>query len=109
MKQNLSEANRLLVLLLTFTLLTCGCAQRQRKPLLQTSITESRANDRKININSASAEELGALPGIGRVIADRIIQHRSQHGSFRRVEHIMLVRGISERKFLNIAPFITVN
>ena len=109
MKQYLSKANRFVVLLLAFGLLTFGCAKRLREPLIQTSQAEITVNARTININSASAEELEALPGIGRVMADRIIQHRSQHGPFRRVEHVMLVRGISERKFLDIAPLITVH
>ena len=85
-----------------------GCAKRSRAPISQTSNDETAVNARRININSASAEELEALPGIGKVMADRIVQHRSQHGPFRRVEHVMMVRGISERKFLDIAPLIAV-
>ena len=94
---------------MTLVVLASGCAKRLRKPLLETSKAETTVNPLRININSASAEEIEALPGIGKVMADRIVQHRSQHGPFRRAEHVMLVRGISERKFLDIAPLITVD
>ena len=110
MKQNPSQANRTLVIVLTLALLSVGCVKRSREPLLQSSKTETATVDvRRININRASAVELEALPGIGRAIAERIVAHRSQHGPFRRVEHVMLVRGISERKFLDIQKLITVD
>jgi len=53
----------------------------------------------RININTASANELETLPGIGRGLAARIIEHREKHGSFRRPEHLIIVRGISDRRF----------
>jgi competence protein ComEA len=109
-KQNPSEANRILVIVITFALLPVGCVKRTSEPQLQSSTADTSTIDvRRININSASADELEALPGIGRVIAERIVTHRSQHGPFRRVEHVMLVRGISEQKFLDIQPLITVH
>ena len=95
---------------MTFALLPTGCVERVRQPTSQSATADGSAIDaRRININTASPDELEALPGIGRVIAERIVTHRSQHGPFRRVEHVMLVRGISERKFLEIQPLITVH
>ena len=109
MKQNPLEANRILVILITFVVLSIACVERTREPLLQSSKADASAIDaRRVNINSASAGELAALPGIGQVLAERIVTHRSKHGPFRRIEHVMLVRGISERKFLAIQPLITV-
>ena len=100
----------MLVIVIIFALLPVGCMQRTREPRLQRSTADASTIDvRRININAASAAELEALPGIGRAIAERIVAHRSQHGPFRRVEHVMLVRGISERKFLDIQPLITVD
>ncbi|HEY5885417.1 MAG TPA: helix-hairpin-helix domain-containing protein [Pyrinomonadaceae bacterium] len=89
-------------------MLTSACATRVREPL-PLSLKAAASDVRRTNINSASADELEMLPGIGRVIAERIVKHRSDHGPFRRVEHVMLVRGISERKFLDIKPLITVH
>jgi competence protein ComEA len=62
----------------------------------------------RLNINTASSRELETLPGVGKVIAKRIIAHREQYGLFRRAEHLMMVRGISDRKFREIRTMITV-
>lgn len=60
-----------------------------------------------ININTASAEELEKLPGIGRALAARIISFREEYGPFRRAEHLIMVRGIGDRRFRQMRPFIT--
>lgn len=62
-----------------------------------------------VNINTATREELERLPGIGEGLAARIIAHRERHGAFRRVEHLIIVRGISERRFEALRAFVTVN
>lgn len=61
----------------------------------------------KININSASINELSELPGIGEVTAEKIIEYRELHGSFRNSEEIMKVKGIGEKKFNDMKEFIT--
>jgi competence ComEA-like helix-hairpin-helix protein len=61
-----------------------------------------------ININTASQPELERLPGVGQGIAERIVAHREQFGRFRRAEHLMMVRGISERKFRELRAMIAV-
>ncbi|HEX8459724.1 MAG TPA: helix-hairpin-helix domain-containing protein [Pyrinomonadaceae bacterium] len=63
----------------------------------------------RVNINTASREELERLPGIGAGLAARIIEHRERHGAFRRTEHLIIVRGISERRFNALRAFVTVN
>jgi competence protein ComEA len=62
-----------------------------------------------INLNTASREELKRLPGIGEGLAARIVEHRERHGAFRRVEHLIIVRGISERRFAELRAFVTVD
>jgi competence protein ComEA len=62
----------------------------------------------KLNLNTASASELEKLPGVGRVLAERIISHRKQYGPFRRIEHLIMVRGISDRKFREIRLLLTI-
>src|SRR5215210_5693531 len=93
--------NRSILLLtvsaLLFALVNCG-----RK-------SDSRANDLieaaappaagRVNINTASADELARLPFIGPETAYKIVGYRTQHGRFRRVEHLMLIQGISEKRF----------
>ena len=62
----------------------------------------------KININTASKEELMTLSGIGEVIAQRIIEYRDEHGKFSSIEEIKNVTGIGEVRFSNIKDQITV-
>jgi competence protein ComEA len=61
-----------------------------------------------ININTALQVELERLPGIGAGLAERIIAHRQQYGPFRRPEQLMMVRGISDRKFRELRSMIVV-
>jgi competence protein ComEA len=62
----------------------------------------------RININTATAEELDTLPGVGEVTAAKIVEYRQQHGPFRTVEDIMDVPGIGEAKFDAMRELITV-
>ena len=62
--------------------------------------------DELISINTASANELRALPGIGPVIAQRIIEEREQHGSFHYAEDLLSVPGIGDKTLSRIAPFL---
>lgn len=59
-----------------------------------------------VNINTASREELEKLPGIGRALAERIVEHRTRYGAFRRVEHLLVVRGISAQRFHQMRALI---
>jgi len=63
---------------------------------------------RKININTATAVELEELPGIGPKTALRIVEWRKEHGKFQRVEDLMAVKGIGEKKMAQLKPLITV-
>jgi len=61
-----------------------------------------------ININTASAVELEKLPGIGPGLASRIVEHRERYGRFRRPEHLIMVRGLSHRRYLVLRALISV-
>ncbi len=62
----------------------------------------------KININTASARELEELPGIGEVLAERIVSFRETNGPFKSIEEIKQVSGIGEKKFESIRDLIVV-
>jgi competence protein ComEA len=62
----------------------------------------------KVNINSASAEELEALPGIGEVIAQEILDYRTTNGPFASVDDLIDVSGIGEVTLENIRDLVTV-
>jgi competence ComEA-like helix-hairpin-helix protein len=63
-------------------------------------------NAERININTASAEELERLPDIGPVLAKRIVEHRRKHGPFKRPQDIVVVRGLSAKLYRRIAHLI---
>jgi len=66
-------------------------------------------SSQKIDINRAEPWLLEALPGIGEVLAQRIIDYRSENGSFRRIEELLKVSGIGEATFEKIRDYITVS
>lgn len=61
-----------------------------------------------VNINTADAAELAALPGIGEVLAQRILDYRRVHGDFSAVEQLTNVEGIGEGKLESILELITI-
>jgi competence protein ComEA len=61
-----------------------------------------------VNINTAGPDELETLPLIGSTIAGRIIEYRTQHGPFRRIEDLTEVAGIGESALERLRPLITV-
>lgn len=61
-----------------------------------------------IDLNLANVKELQELPGVGPVTAQRIIELRTKSGRFRRVEDLLAVRGISQRKLDAMRPYVMV-
>lgn len=61
-----------------------------------------------IDLNTATAEQLDALPGVGPATAEAIVSYRSENGRFRSVEDLLEVRGIGEAKLAAIRPKVTV-
>ncbi|MFB3153205.1 MAG: ComEA family DNA-binding protein [Candidatus Acidiferrales bacterium] len=61
-----------------------------------------------VNINTATRAEVKELPGIGKAIAGRIIRHREKHGRFRKVEELLVIRGISRKRFEELRLLVTI-
>ena len=61
-----------------------------------------------LDVNTATAEELEALPGIGPVLAQRLIQHRQTHGPFTTMEDLLAVPGIGKKKLEQLKPNLAV-
>lgn len=75
-----------------------------------TSTTSSAAPaaSAMVNLNTASLAQLETLPGVGRTIAERIVEYRERNGGFKRAEDLMNVRGVGEQSFLRLRPLVTV-
>ena len=61
-----------------------------------------------LNLNTATRDELVALPGIGPAKAQAIVEYRNQHGPFRTIDELRKVKGIGEKLFLQIKPELSV-
>ena len=61
-----------------------------------------------VNINTADAEHLATLKGIGPALAQRIIEYREQNGTFKSIDEIKNVRGIGQKKFDAFKDKITI-
>jgi competence protein ComEA len=67
------------------------------------------AGSKKVNINQASAVQLAYLPRIGAKAADRIVEYRKAHGAFSRTEELMEVKGVGERRYGELKPYVALS
>ena len=66
------------------------------------------SSDGRVSINSASASQIEQLPGVGPVLAQRIVEYRDAHGSFRQLRDLLNVPGIGDSKYAQIADMATL-
>lgn len=82
------------------------------KPTLNSNPTPAASSPAlasgKININTAGVAELDKLSGVGPVLAERILQYRSEHGPFARAEDLENVSGIGPKIYEKMASQVTV-
>lgn len=72
-----------------------------------TTRTPSSSGTSLVNVNTASLKELESLPGIGAVLAQRIIEYREQHGPFKTLEDLLKVKGIGPKKLEKLRDCVT--
>lgn len=95
-----------LIPLIIFCCLFVCCGQKDAKQSLPEKI--QTISDAAININTASAAELEKLPNVGAKTAREITFYRAEFGKFRKPEHLMLVRGIGDKRFRELKNLIKV-
>jgi competence protein ComEA len=85
-----------------------GHAQTGTPQKANSRTTQSKAPV-MVNLNTATAEELEQLPGVGAKTAARIVDYRQKKGPFKKPEELMNVQGIGEKSFLKLKSQITVS
>jgi comEA protein len=104
---------RLSPFLLSATLLlSFACTRHRHNGPSVVAVSPAASDDEPattlLDINTATKEELEKLPGIGPTTAQKIIEHREKYGPFKRIEHLLIVKGISDKVFREIYGSVTV-
>ena len=95
-----SLAALLLVWLAAFPFAATAQQKESHKPTKTPTVS--------MDINHASAEDFAKLPGIGPELAHRIVDYRTKHGPFHRVEDLLVIRGIGPKKWKALRPYFRV-
>ena len=72
------------------------------------ALSNQKGGNEKVNINTATQDELDSLPGIGPSLAERIINYREENGNFKSTDELQNVKGIGDAKYADIKDRITV-
>ena len=102
MRQPTFALGSLLVLLLALG----APVSAQEKPAAKSKTAAAPSSP--INLNTATVQQLEALPGVGTRTAQLIVEHRQKSGGFKKVEELMNIKGIGEKSFLKLKPMVTV-
>jgi competence protein ComEA len=97
MKSKYLQLAWILILCFGLTLASAGAAQKSKAPAPE-----------KVNINTATVEQLETLAGVGPALAKAIVEHRTKNGKFTKIEEIIKVKGMGEKKFLKIKDRLVV-
>ena len=62
----------------------------------------------KVDLNAATVEQLTTLPGVGAKLAARIVEYREKVGRFRSTDELLNVKGIGEKNFQKLEPWLTI-
>ncbi|PYT00467.1 MAG: hypothetical protein DMF63_07830 [Acidobacteria bacterium] len=85
-----------------------SCTRNESQSISGLPHTPIAASAKAININTADVTELQKIPGVGPASAKKIIEHRKLYGPFRRPEEILIVDGISEKRFREFRSYISI-
>ncbi len=106
-----------LVIFIVILIVAAGVIYLSRKPVVVYNVSstvyltadEYVPDEEKININTASAEELQDLDGIGEKLSEKIIAYREENGNFTSPYELSEVSGISEDKAEKLAPYVKIS
>lgn len=87
-------------------------AQDKQELTVKTDIAKAEkadaATSKTVNINTATLSELQNIPGIGEKKAQTIIDYRNEHGAFKKVQDLTKVKGIGNKSFQKMKPYINI-
>jgi len=83
-------------------------AREARRPIA-VSVPDDPRLDARLDLNSAAPADLETLPGVGKVLAERIGAYRAEHGPFRSVAELRQVPGIGEKLLQALRPYLTAD
>jgi competence protein ComEA len=84
-------------------------AQATKTTTPKSASTRQRATpSAPVNLNAATQTQLQTLPGVGAGTAQRILDYRQKNGAFKKIEELMNVKGVGEKSFLKLKPFVSV-
>lgn len=72
------------------------------------AFAKKKAPDHPIDLNAANEKELQELPGVGPTTAKAIVDFRDKSGKIKRVDDLLVIRGISEAKLAKIRPYVVI-
>jgi competence protein ComEA len=98
----------ILGLVASSALLAQAPAPAEQPAAKKTSAKAAAVPAHKINLNTGNVKDLDALPGVGPAMAQRILDWRKEHGRFQKVEDLMTVKGIGQKKFDKMKPYLTL-
>ena len=78
----------------------------QRPAVSHRSVSEHAG---KLDLNRATAEQLQDLPGVGEILAQRVVAHRKAQGLFRSLDELLEVKGIGRKRLERLRPLLTVS
>jgi competence ComEA-like helix-hairpin-helix protein len=90
---------KLIIILFTIAFTACSTRVLYEQP-------RTDASPDAVNVNTATVADLERLPHIGRRTAEAIVEFRTENGPFRRLEHLMLIRGVSAARFDELRPLL---
>ena len=95
--------------IVVFVLFACCLSMVVVQPVLAAKSVAGKASvQSRVNVNAADSSALTTLPGIGKVTAERIVAYRTQHGPFKSVDDLVLVKGVGRKTLEKIRPLVTI-
>lgn len=94
------------LVILVFNLYDLGVDKTDSRAYTEQEIKSMKIE--KININTATKEQLCEIPGVGESIAQSIIEYRKDNGKFKNIDELLNVSGIGEKDYIGMTAFVTI-